>query len=592
MVNSKAIADALTRIRDRENAKHPHIVMSEELTRSDRELLVRTGWLREIIQGWYLLIKPDILPNDSTPWYAHFWDFLMVYLDHRFNQHYCLSAESSLDVLLEVSILPKQVVVIVSQGGGKARSLPFETSLLMYTDPKNIPEERIEKRGLQIMSLPFALCRVSATYFQKNPKDAEIALRSIRTASELSQIIIQYNLKAAAGRLIGAYHFLNDSSMADRLEKDLISVGMQVVPENPFQQEKPLLKTIRPVSPYVARIEALWQGTRESIIANFLPSPGIANDVEKYMKNVEEIYESDAYNSLSIEGYQVTPELIEKVKQNHWNPMQHSAGMEQRNALAARGYYEAFQSVKNTVRKIITLNKNSGKILEEDLQDWYQGLFSPSVHAGLISANQLLGYRKHPVYIRNSRHVPPSELAIVDLMECLFKMLQEEPEASVRSVLGHYIFVFIHPYMDGNGRMARFLMNAMLASGGYSWIVIPLARRAEYMSCLSIADLEHNLLPFTNFIVDLFKEYTFHDVVMKNAIKDIIEEAGYQSSDFEIKIWDLPGDGKNLTICYKKNRQCKKDFNVSYPPYEKPIFIDETAALFSNKYVVKKTFLI
>jgi Fic family protein len=44
---------------------------------------------------------------------------------------------------------------------------------------------------------------------------------------------------------------------------------------------------------------------------------------------------------------------------------------------------------------------------------------------------------------------------------------------SVRVVLGHFVFVYIHPYIDGNGRMGRFLMNLMLASGGYPWAVIP-----------------------------------------------------------------------------------------------------------------------
>ena len=40
-----------------------------------------------------------------------------------------------------------------------------------------------------------------------------------------------------------------------------------------------------------------------------------------------------------------------------------------------------------------------------------------------------------------------------------------------RAVLD-WLFGYIHPYPDGNGRMARFLMNAMLASGGYPWTVI------------------------------------------------------------------------------------------------------------------------
>jgi Fic family protein len=63
-------------------------------------------------------------------------------------------------------------------------------------------------------------------------------------------------------------------------------------------------------------------------------------------------------------------------------------------------------------------------------------------------------------------------------MPALFDLLEAEPEPAVRAVLGHWLFGDIHPYMDGNGRMARFLMNAMLASGGYAWTVIRVEERA------------------------------------------------------------------------------------------------------------------
>lgn len=592
--HSKIIAQALTRIHEREDAFHSHIVQTNELSRSDRELLLKTGWLREILKGWYLLVKPDVNPNDSTPWFAHFWDFLAVYLNNRFGKNYCLSAENSLDVLIDVPLLPRQVIVIVPHGGGKAKTLPFETSLLMYSDPKNIPDEsgRIERKGLQIMSLPLAICRVSPIYFRSHPTNAEIALRTIRTAAELSKIIIQYNFKTAAGRLIGAYRFLGDNLIAEHLEKDLKTMGIFVSPENPFDQMKPLLKTLRPKSPYVARIEALWQNNREKVIEVFPKPPTTPIDAEQYMKNVDEIYQSDAYNSLSIEGYQITRELIEKVKNNNWNPNQHAEDREQKNALAARGYYEAFQLIKGSVREIITTNRNSGDIAEENCQDWYRALFAPSVNAGIISPNQLLGYRTHPVYIRNSRHVPLPAHAIVDTMEFLFHALKEEPEASVRAILGHYIFVFIHPYMDGNGRIARFLMNAMLASGGYSWIVVPLVKRNEYMNALSIADTNQNLKPFAQFISDLFKEYTFHDIVILNAIKDIIKNAGYNLKDFEIRIWDLQDKAKNITLCHKSNRKSMKDFTPCYPPYENPQFLKEISLLFYNPKEMKRVFSI
>jgi len=79
-------------------------------------------------------------------------------------------------------------------------------------------------------------------------------------------------------------------------------------------------------------------------------------------------------------------------------------------------------------------------------------------------------------------------------------VLREETEPSVRVVLGHFIFVYIHPYVDGNGRMGRFLMNTMLASGGYPWTVIPVDKRYAYMSALEEASVDQNIVPFADFL--------------------------------------------------------------------------------------------
>jgi Fic family protein len=69
-------------------------------------------------------------------------------------------------------------------------------------------------------------------------------------------------------------------------------------------------------------------------------------------------------------------------------------------------------------------------------------------------------------------------------MPALFDLLTEEEHPSVRVVLGNFVFVNIHPYMDGNGRIGRFLMNLMLAARGYPWTVVPLADRNSYMAAL------------------------------------------------------------------------------------------------------------
>ncbi len=120
---------------------------------------------------------------------------------------------------------------------------------------------------------------------------------------------------------------------------------------------------------------------------------------------------------------------------------------------------------------------------------------------GSITCPCNFGYRRHQVYIRNSRHTPPAKEYLLDSMEAFFQCLQEEDHPGVRAVLGHCLFVSIHPYMDGNGRTGRFLMNAMLASGGYPWTIIQVEHRDRYFVALESASVDANILPFIEFVV-------------------------------------------------------------------------------------------
>ena len=87
-------------------------------------------------------------------------------------------------------------------------------------------------------------------------------------------------------------------------------------------------------------------------------------------------------------------------------------------------------------------------------------------------------------------------------MPALFDLLDDEPEPSVRAVLGHWLFGYVHPYADGNGRIARFAMNAMLASGGYPWTIIRVEDRDAYMAALEAASVDMNIAPFAQFIAE------------------------------------------------------------------------------------------
>jgi Fic family protein len=60
--------------------------------------------------------------------------------------------------------------------------------------------------------------------------------------------------------------------------------------------------------------------------------------------------------------------------------------------------------------------------------------------------------------------------------------------------------------MDGNGRVARFLMNVMMASGGYPWTVIPVEERSAYVECLERASVREDIGPFADFLADLVRK--------------------------------------------------------------------------------------
>ena len=76
---------------------------------------------------------------------------------------------------------------------------------------------------------------------------------------------------------------------------------------------------------------------RGKVLDIFPVPPGLPRDRDAYLRSVDDIYRSDAYHSLSIEGYSVSPELIEQVGAGNWDPDHLDADRQSRDALAARG---------------------------------------------------------------------------------------------------------------------------------------------------------------------------------------------------------------------------------------------------------------
>lgn len=97
-------------------------------------------------------------------------------------------------------------------------------------------------------------------------------------------------------------------------------------------------------------------------------------------------------------------------------------------------------------------------------------------------------YRKIQVYISGDEKMPtaPSEIHLA--MEDLLKWFNTHKDKIAPVLLAaefHYRFVKIHPFIDGNGRTVRILMNVVLMQQGFPLVIIPMVRRTEYISSLN-----------------------------------------------------------------------------------------------------------
>ncbi len=494
---NKNLADALTAAK---KVAQEGVIKHTELDSKQIEILKRAGCLTSVIRGWYLLTKPEA-SGTTTVWYVGFWPFIRNYLLDRFDkQGYCLNADASLDLHTGEGHIARQITVITKKASNQVIDLPQDTSIALYSDPKKFPETITKVNGIYVMPLPIALCRLSPSYFKNKPLNVEIALKLLQSVSEVSRFLLEQELVTDAGRIAGAFRAIGEPDKADQIIKDMQAAGHAVVETNPFEGHVPVLGQAKLVSPYAGRIEAMWKKMRSIVIETFPAPKRIKSSEEKKVVRVlKELYTQDAYHSLSIEGYEVTEELIHKIADGNWNPDGDPKDQEELNAMAVKGYHDAFQIVLRSVSKVI-LGKDPGSVFESDLQNWYRALFSPLVQINMLKASDLAGYRNGPVYIKGARHVPPNKDAVLDSMETLFKLINEEEHPAVRAVLGHFIFVYIHPYMDGNGRIARFLLNLMLISGGYAWTVIRASGRPEYMQSLEQASTEGKIERFAKFI--------------------------------------------------------------------------------------------
>ena len=140
--------------------------------------------------------------------------------------------------------------------------------------------------------------------------------------------------------------------------------------------------------------------------------------------------------------------------------------------------------------------------------------FILNLHAIVVSntlgeelVSQTGKYRTVQVFV--GRSIPPKPQDVPQKMTTLFRWYSKNKKTLHPIVLASYFhteFEKIHPFVDGNGRVGRLLMNFILHKRNYPMINIPKLRKFRYYEVLQSAHHKENLKPFVKFLIGILKK--------------------------------------------------------------------------------------
>lgn len=193
------------------------------------------------------------------------------------------------------------------------------------------------------------------------------------------------------------------------------------------------------------------------------------------------------YNSNAIEGNTLT---ITETKVILEDGLTIGKGKSLREHLEVINHKEAIDYIEDIVNKNIDIS-------ERVIRDLH------SIILKSIDNKNAGEYRKVNVLISGSQHKPVEHFLVEEKMRELIDWYKENKDKIHPIELAaqfHFKYVYIHPFIDGNGRTARLLMNLILMRNGYPITVIKTDERDEYMRALEEASVEKNINDFIKII--------------------------------------------------------------------------------------------
>ena len=156
------------------------------------------------------------------------------------------------------------------------------------------------------------------------------------------------------------------------------------------------------------------------------------------------------------------------------------------------------------------------------------------------------GYRNHGEGVEKEEviiYMAPESILVPELMKSLFEFINKSNlNLLVLSAIFHYYFVVIHPFSDGNGRMARFWVSLMLINYNKNFEFIPIEEeiylnQEEYYSSITQCHINHNANEFIKFMLK----------IINSSLDKIIKCNNYMLNDIQNRIIELIINDKTIT---------------------------------------------
>lgn len=190
-------------------------------------------------------------------------------------------------------------------------------------------------------------------------------------------------------------------------------------------------------------------------------------------------------NSISFETLPVSEDVVKRILDNDLD------GLDEKLVKTVQNYL-------NGVLFSFSLVDRTEPFSENDLKD---------IHEKVVNGLSLGGlYRNVDISIKGSNHTPPSYIKVYDRMKKYFDAINnEDTDKLYKIAFSHLQLMKIHPFLDGNGRVARIVLNYQLMKYGYKLIIISYEEKEKYFQLLEEFKVNKNIEPFINYIVEKIK---------------------------------------------------------------------------------------